>query len=229
MAVKLLSAQKYTTRNFNNSVDPLDDPTNPRFLLKCAASNTFTDVSGNGWTVTNTGSVTNSTATAKFSSTSSASFSGTNSLSIADNVKLRPGTGSFTLEFWWYPTSLTGYRTPFGKGYTAAGDLVLQTGNGDGRLVFYSSATILTSTIAVTANAWNHVALVRNGTAMALYIGGVSAATATSAVDLNGTNPIYLGIQTQAGVGAVGFIQDVRYFVGFAQYTAAFTPPGSLS
>ena len=231
MSLRVLSAQRYSTRSYNNGSNPADDPAlSAVFLLKCQAGNTFTDVGPYGYTVTNYGSVTSSTTTAKFASTASASFSGSNSLTVADNATLRPGTGSFTWEFWWYPTSLTSYRTPLGKGYVSSGDLLLQTGPGDGKIIVYSggSAKIEAST-AVTVNAWNHIALVRNGTAMALYLGGTSVGTQTNSDNISGTAALGIGdTVVPSGYGSAGFIQDVR-LSNAAVYTAAFTPPGTLS
>lgn len=228
MSLRVMSAQKYSTRSFNNGANPNDDPAVATFVLKASASNTFTDIGANGYAITNTGSVTSSNSTAKFTSTYSASFSGSNYLSVADTAALRPGTGSFTWEFWWYPTTLSNYLTPLAKGYVGSGDLALQCGS-DGKLYAYSSAILLTSTIAVTANAWNHVALVRSGTTFTIYINGVSGATGTSSVDINGTAAVGIGASASYGSNyANGYIQDVR-FSSTAVYTASFTPPGTLS
>lgn len=230
MSLRVLSAQKYSTHSYNNGANPASDPSGSVFLLKSTATNTFTDVGPNAYTVTNVGSVTSSSATAKFASTYSASFSGSNRLTVADTAALRPGTGSFTWEFWWYPTSLTSYKTPMTKGYVSSGDLLIQTGNGDGiPLVYASGSVVLTSSTAVTNNTWNHVALARNGTAMAMYINGTSVGTATNSTNFNSTAALGIGdAAAGSSYGSVGFIQDVR-IINAAIYTANFTPPDSLS
>lgn len=229
MSLRTLSAQKYTSRNYNNGANPADDPVNSAmFVLKSAASNTFTDVSLNAYTVTNNGSVTSSNSTAKFTSTYSASFSGSNYLSVADASPLRPGSGSFTWEFWWYPTNLSSYRTPLTKGYVSSGDLLIQTGAGDGKLLVYASGSVVVSaSTAVTVNTWSHVAVVRNGTAMTIYVNGTAAGTATVSTNLNSTQPISIG-GDGGSYGSVGYIQDLR-ISNTAIYTADFTPPGTLS
>lgn len=224
MSLRVLSAQKYTSRSYNNGTNPANDPaiSPPVFLLKAAAGNTFTDVSANAFTVSNVGGVTSSNSVAKFASTYSASFSTTNYLNVPDAVALRPGTGSFTWEFWWYPTALTSYRTPMAKGYTGGGDVLLQTGSGDGKLIAYlSGAAVLTATTAVTVNTWNHVALVRNGTTLTWYINGTSAGSATNSTNLSSTLGLNIG---DSGYGAGGYLQDVR-ISNVARYTADFTTP----
>lgn len=231
MSLRLISSRNYSTQSYNNGANPNFDPANSiEFLLKCEASNVFTDLSANAYTITNVSSVTSSTATAKFTGTASASFSGSNRLTVADAAPLRPGSGSFTWEFWWYPTNLTSYRTPLAKGYIGAADLVLQTSLNSGNLnAVISGSIVLTATTAVTVNTWNHVALVRNGTALTLYIDGTSAGTATNSTNINGTQSLGIG-DAPAGTAypSVGFIQDLR-LSSAAKYTANFTPPNSFS
>lgn len=230
MSLRVLSGQKYSTRSFNNGTNPALDPAIPVFLLKAAASNTFTDAGPNAYTVTNNGSVTSSSSTAKFASTYSASFSGSNSLTIADSATIRPGTGSFTWQFWWYPTNLSSYKTPLGKGYVSTGDVLFQTGSSDGKILVYVSGSVrVTASTAVTLNAWNHLALVRDGTAMTLYLNGTSVGTATVSDNINGTSAFGIGDSAPAsGYGSMGYIQDMMISSN-AVYTANFTPPSSLS
>lgn len=228
MSLRVLSAQRYSARSYNNGTDPSQDPATNIFLLKASASNTFTDIGINSYSITNVGNVTSSNTTAKFANTYSASLSGSNYLSVADTVALRPGTGSFTWEFWWYPSTLVNFMTPLAKGYASEGDLVLQCGS-DGFLYAYSSAYLVISNIAVTANAWNHVCLVRNENTFTIYINGVSGGSGTSSVNINSATSFSIGGSASFGGNyANGFMQDVR-FVKSALYTADFTPPGSLS
>lgn len=140
--------------------------------------------------------------------------------------------GNFTVEFWWKPTTLTGYQTPFDKGYNAAGALVLQTGPGDGKLTAtMNGSPVVTASTAVTAGAWNHVALVRNGTTVTIYINGTSAGTGSSSANLSHSNPIVVGANGPYSTGSIGqypingSLRDVRVTNGVARYTANFTAP----
>jgi Concanavalin A-like lectin/glucanases superfamily len=116
---------------------------------------------------------------------------------VPDNAGLQMGSGDFTIEFWINYNSITGYQTPFSKGYTAAGDILLQTGNGNGIMVVYlSGSAVITESTGAVIGQWYHYALVRSGTTVTLYRDGVSRGTATSSVNFNTTD--------QAGIGATG-------------------------
>lgn len=202
---------------------------NTTFLLRCAAGNSFTDPAG-GRTVSNVGSVTSSTTTVKFTGSASAEFTNTASkyLEVADAAALRPGSGDFCWEFWWYPTDLSSYHTTIAKGYVGAGDLLLQTGFGDGKIrVYTSGSVVLTSSTAVSTNAWTHVAVTRSGTSLRMFQNGSSVGTATNSTNLNSTATIRIG--SDNGYPVIGFMQDVRFSIGAARYTTTFTPPDRLT
>ena len=197
-------------------------------------NNTFADSSTNAYTVTRYGNATQGTAS-PFSLTGwSNYFDGTGDyLTVADNAALQMGSGNFTIEYWWYPNSIANYQNPIDKGYTGTGALLLQTGNGDGRIIVYASGSaVITASTAVTVNAWNHMALVRNGTSLVLYLNGVSVGSATNSTNFNSTATLGIGATATApgggGVGSfpiVGYLSNLRFVKGTAVYTAAFTPP----
>lgn len=190
-------------------------------------NHTFIDSSNNNFTITRSGDTTQGTFT-PFSQTGWAVYNagGTSYLSVADNAALQMASGNFTIEFWWYPTSLTGYQTLFDKGYTATGALLIQTGNGDGKPIVYASGSaVITSSIAVNVNQWNNVTLVRNGTSLVLYINGVSAGSATNSTNFNSTATVGIGGNlTSTYYPIIGYMSNVRVVKGTAVYTANFTP-----
>jgi hypothetical protein len=191
-----------------------------------AQNNTFLDSSTNNFTITRNGNTTQGTFS-PFSQTGwSNYFDGTGDwLSVADNTALQMGSGNFTIEFWWYPTSLTGYQSPIDKGYTGSGALLLQTGNGDGKIIVYATSAVITASTAVTANAWNHVALVRNGTSLVLYLNGVSVGSATNSTNFNNASAFGIGSSvTTSNYPIYGYMSNVRIVKGTAVYTSAFTP-----
>ena len=154
-------------------------------------------------------------------------------LTIRDNLMMQMGSGNFTIEFWWYPNSIAGYQTPYDKGYTGAGGLLLQTGNGDGRTIVYASGSaVVTSNTAVTVNNWTHMALVRNSTSLTLYQNGVSVGSATNSTNFNNANTAGIGGNatgaTFAGQYPINaYIDDLRITKGYARYTSNFTAPTS--
>jgi hypothetical protein len=228
------------TSNFTPSATPLTAITNTA-LLTCA-DNRFIDDSTNNFAITKNGDV----SVQRFNpfnppaaySTSliggSAYFDGSGDyLTTADNPAFDFGSGNFTIEFWFYPTT-TGSN----------GGLINKRGanvNYSPFLIQFNSSTILfgVSTSgsswaalgtsgAVAINAWHHVALVRNGTSITGYVDGVSAmtGTATGAVMTN-TSGIAIG-QDQSNSGGncfVGYVSDMRLTKGTALYTSSFTLP----
>jgi len=119
----------------------------------------------------------------------------------------------------------------FSKGYTAAGDILFQTGNGNGALIVYlSGSAAITESTGASVGQWYHYALVRSGTTVTLYRNGVSRGTATSAVNFNTTDQLGIGAAGKApGGGAIGdyafngYMSNVRVVKGTALYTTNFT------
>jgi hypothetical protein len=191
-------------------------------------NNRFVDTSGINSVVTRNGNVTQGTFS-PFSQTGwSNYFDGTGDwLSLSDNAALQMGSGNFTIEFWWYPTSLAGYPSPYDKGYTGSGGLLLQTGNGDGRLVVWASGSaVLTSSTSVNLNAWNHVAVVRNSNTITIYQNGVSTGSVSNSTNFNNSASTGIGSSvTTSNFPVTGYLSNFRIVKGTAVYTSAFTPP----
>jgi hypothetical protein len=156
-------------------------------------------------------------------------------LLVPNNNLLIMGSESFTIEFWWYPTSLAGFQTLFDKGYTQSGALVMQTGNSDGRIVVaVSGSTVITSSTGASINTWTHVALVRNQTTMTLYYNGSSVGSVSNSTNFNNTSNVGIGANATAPSGGsvgqfpiIGYLDDLRITKGYARYTTNFTPPTS--
>jgi hypothetical protein len=93
---------------------------------------------------------------------------------------------------------------------------VFYVGNGS------SLVAVITGSSSVLLNVWNHLALVRSGSTITLYLNGVSIGSATNTTDL--------GIQTfrindpQGSFGATAYFSNFRIVKGTAVYTANFTP-----
>jgi len=193
--------------------------------------------SGSAKTVTAT-STTTSTSQYKFYG-SSGSFDGTNSiLTIANDADFSFGTTDFTVECWVYLTSFAGAngaRMVMSQGGAAFNDgagwslLVTSTGT-VGAYVRGGTAVSITSTNAVSLNAWGHIALCKDANGTSLYINGILGAfSATSPGSVSSGSPFYIG-RSQGSGGEYfgryqGFINDVRIYKGVAKYTGNFNPP----
>ena len=112
---------------------------------------------------------------------------------------------------------------------------VLLTSNDTNRYLRFATSTNgsgvsfdLVSTTSLVLNAWNHVAIVRNGNTFQLYLNGTAATggSTTSAITLyNATNSLTIGATSSGTQLATGYLSNTRVVKGTAVYTGAFTPP----
>ena len=142
--------------------------------------------------------------------------------------------GDFTWETWVYDTGVTtngtllGWRTG-STGWT--GILVQRNTSASNLVVSINNGTSITQTSGTyLMRQWNHVALVRSGTTVTLYVNGTSAGTATVSGSFNPGTSYWIGSDPYNNVAAVqiqGSISNQRFVNGTAIYTANFTPPTS--
>lgn len=213
-------------------------------LLTCQ-SNRFIDNSTNNFAITAVGNsqptffnpftITYSTLQSYSPSVFGGSmyFDGTGDfLTVPDNTTLQMSTGDFTIEFWINFSSIASYQTPYDKGYTNAGGLVFQTGNGNGRMIIYASGSaVITESGTGSVGEWIHYALVRRGTTLTLYRNGTSSGTATNSTNFNNSSQLGIGANGVApGGGSIGmyaingYLSNVRVVKGTALYTSNFVP-----
>jgi hypothetical protein len=184
---------------------------------------TFTDSSANAFTVTAFGSVSTSTAQSKFGG-SSGLFSG-GYLQISSNAAFGLGTGDFTIECWVRPTNTTLVGGLINVGRFDSG-LLFRVGSNTDSLYFNGVSTNWNAFTNAPVNTWTHLALVRSGSAVAVYADGVSVHTRTSSADLNAANAVIIGTGAHnLGETYAGYIDELRITKGVARYTANFTPP----
>jgi hypothetical protein len=225
------------TSDFTPPAAPLTAVTNTS-LLTCQ-NNTFIDNSGNSLAITRNGSPQVSQITPITNTSSSfpgaVYFDGTvDYLSVPDNAALDMESSNFTIQCWFYPTT-TPNNSIFSKRANTATYGGIQVGFSSslvpGLLVTVDGSTWginLTSSISCVLNAWNHIALVRNGTSWTLYVNGVSGISAT----LSGTVPnnsaaFTIGSNSADGSAVItsSYISDFSVVKGTAVYTGNFTPP----
>jgi hypothetical protein len=150
-------------------------------------------------------------------------FNGTSDyLTVASNAAFGFGTGDFTVEGWFYPTSTTSFKYLLSIGSDANFTLALNSGTY--QPYFYAGSTIINSSVSLIGNQWNHVALVRSGTTATMYINGVSGGSATFSASV-AAGIVYVGIQSAGSYYFPGYVSNLRLVKGTAIYTAAFTPP----
>ncbi len=201
-------------------------------------STTFTDSSGYETInpITDSG-VTVNTTYAKFG-TGSAYFNGSSTLTPQNWAPFNFGSNNYTIDFWMKASwaqcgnGVNGdYHSPFGNYSTSVGWMFLIYPL-TGYIVFYDHASSPSSTTNVCDDAWHHVAVVRNGTSITLYIDGVANSTKTAANIPDSTYYVKFGLGEQ-GDGTTryykGYLDEVRITKGLARWTGNFTPPTEAS
>ena len=144
--------------------------------------------------------------------------------------------GDFTVECWVNliskvtsnPCIVNNYST-----YTTNGGFAIFASHGSGtagkyNVSFNGSFPVINSTTSISYGSWQHIALVRSGTTLALYVDGVANGTSTQSATVTGTaNYWWIGTagDTIATSYLNGYINDLRVTKGHARYTTAFTPP----
>jgi hypothetical protein len=137
------------------------------------------------------------------------------------------GSGAiWTIEFWVYSVGSGTAQTmiSFNAGLGAGINIWKNTSN---QLVVDDGGTGQAAWTATTIvnNAWNHVAIVRNGTTTTGYINGVVAGSHTFTPQT--TNAVFVGRFNSAVTPQyfIGFLSNLRVVNSVTVYTGVFTPP----
>ena len=177
-----------------------------------------------------------STAQSKFGS-SSLYFDGARDyIAVPADQSLAMKSSDFTIEMWVHKL---GNSPNHSRLWNADGDMYTDVNlsiDPTGKLVSYGSsngadwnAWAFATGVAIPDGVWRHVALVRSGGTVTLYVDGVGTVLTTAL----GTTALYdagyarvIGAQS-TGVDRPfnGYIDEVRITKGVARYAANFTPP----
>jgi hypothetical protein len=162
-------------------------------------------------------------------------FNGANDYMKIPGMVCDMGTGDFTIETYYYPTSFAAITTLFGQ-YTAAttalGYWNMQVTTAGIITVYYNGSTNFTASTAILINEWAHIVLVRVSSTITLYVNGVSYGTASYSGIFGLTNtasPLHIGATQLSGPTqyALGYMSNLRIVKGVGVYTGAFTVPTS--
>jgi hypothetical protein len=151
----------------------------------------------------------------------SAQFSGSNYLSVTNAAFIF--TGDFTVEGWYYPTNVTGSHSLFCLGPDPANRYVFAlSGTSVSSNLYGFGLTTYTSTVPI--NTWTHIAVVRSGSTVKVYINGTASVTTDTQAGTIGNGTLNIGADAANGALFVGNISNFRVVKGTALYTATFTP-----
>ena len=227
--LRLLKGTAQYTTTFTPPTAPLTNITNTSLLLNYTNGGIIDNTAKNNLETVGGASI--STTVSKFGG-SSMYFDGTgDALYIPDSPNLKFGTGDFTMEAWVYLTATPSaqFATIIGRAeYGSTGDWIFQVTNALKLTIYINTGYTATSTGAISLNTWTHVAAVRYGSSVRLFINGVQDGSGTSSASTeNNATGVYTVGSDQAADEAMftGYINDLRLTKGIARYTQNFTPP----
>jgi hypothetical protein len=202
-------------------------------LLKADTTGTDNqvDASSSPHAITEVGAVTSTAFTPHHPGGYSTYFDGTDDyLSVAYNANLDlTQTSTATVEAWIYlpaaPSENKAIVTNRPIGVPNEGmDLRLTSSR---TIQYYETgAGSVTGSTVISLNTWTHVAAVKTGGSVYIYINGTLDNSGSFANGTAGTNSTLIGRAGGAGTAYFnGYIRDLRIVNGTAVYTTNFTPP----
>ena len=201
-----------------------------------ANNNTIIDSSSQSTTLTRTGTTTQGSFSPYSQTGWSNYFTAAEIVICPASASNTVGTGNCTIEAWIYLTA-TGVAQGIAASHQTGGMTMLEL---DSTNHIYwrvnNSAGVSTSYVAVTSattialNTWTHVAVVRNGTELSIWINGNkdsnvgSLSPGDNMGSYGGPKPFYVGASGDGGNKFSGYISNFRFINGTAVYTSNFTP-----
>ena len=147
-------------------------------------------------------------------------------LDAGSNAALGFGTGDFTVEAWIY-RSASGAFPIYTNGPTSSGSWAVYVVS-DKLQTDYYGGTSLTGASTIPLNTWNHVAVVRSGSTLSLYLNGNRDATTTTSSNNTTSNGIVGRDWTNSSTSPNGYISNLRVVKGSAVYSGtSYTVPTS--
>lgn len=208
-------------------------------------STSFPDSGPNNLTVTANGTAQVTTSSPEFGTGALITPLATDSISVPCPASgpLDLTSGDFTIEFWYWPTSVSSvnceiFEIGMGPSYLDGGIMLYQTGSPDSSQLDFQLQVVPTGLISgsspggsLIANAWNAIAFCRQGNRFYMFVNGVGSALGapTSSPLLWGGGTMKLGHGLWTNTLAGNKFDDLRITKGVALYTANYTPSGPLT
>jgi hypothetical protein len=227
-----------STVPYGGLVSPVDDYT--KLLVHGFGSNDSTniiDTSLSAKAISVIGNAKISTVQSKFPGKGSIYFDGSGDyLSLPDSPDW-DFTGDFTVELMVMFVASPGGRGLIGHGgdKNSGGDpgwLLFITMGGKFYFGLYDNSSTgvayIDSGIVATTNIWYHVALVRNGNTITLYVDGMARSTCEygGVIDFGSAN-LLIGCRADQSNVFNGYISEIRVSKGIARWISNFTPSGN--
>jgi len=223
----------YSGTTYTIPTAPLTAITNTKLLLNMANAQAIDSTAQNILTLY--GNAKLSTGQAKFGDTS-LYFNGVDDIArIIDTSErgignFRFGTGDFTVEFWYYGTTvvdapLLDMRERTITDNNQARVAIFFTNNSGNVGYFATGSTRITSNITVATNTWTHIALVRSSSVTRFYFNGTQDnQTYSDTINLLNSQ-LTIGLKyNSSSNNNVGYYDEIR-ISNMARYTSSFTAP----
>jgi len=214
-----------TSRVMSNTKDPSNS-------LLLDFNGNLTDRGHAGRTMTAENGAAVSTTQTKFGTHSLSGNGSTHHITAVNSADFRFGSGDFTIECWFYPTTIGrihGIASQLADG--ARGWFMDITSGNKLRLYGYvgSWQELGISTTSVTVNNWHHLAVTRDGNNFRVFLNGVLEDTTvvSGSFTEETSNVMTVGYASHSGGNQylLGFIDDFRITKGSSRYTATFAVP----
>ena len=215
------------TSNFTPPTSPLTAITNTSLLLLTDNYSIVNSTSTN-LPVTINGNTTISTAQYPTGMSSSIYFDGTGDyLAFPTFSPFTLGGGAFTFEFFVNSPTVAS-NTCIIDTRSAAGAAGYFVSINASQQIVFNYLSSYTSTTTLTANTWTHVAIVRIGSTVQMYINGVAESgtfTSSATITANAANIGQKSSTSSSLVNFSGYLSNIRVVQGSALYSSNFTPP----
>jgi hypothetical protein len=188
----------------------------------------FSDSSPSKHIITANGHVTHSNAQSKFSGGAIYFDGSVDSLTTNSSSDFAFGTGDFTIDCWVYKTATEDFETYFDTYSYSGNGFLCGLWSTASTMSFYSEGGIGWTSAggtAVALNTWTHLAWVRDGNTLRMFVDGVQQGTATlsSSDDYTSTYLRIGGRLTDEFI--FGYMDEMRVTQGTALWTTTFNPP----
>jgi len=226
--LRVLKGTAQYTATFTPPTAPLTAIANTSLLLNFTNGGIIDSAAKN--VLETVGGAAISTAQSKFGGSSMAFDGSGDYLLLPSSLNFVFGSGDWTVELFVYlnATGRQGFVTlennigtnvPWEVGLNASNKFRVLVQTSDGQVIIDGTTTPSTGT-------WYHIAAVRYGGTVTLYVNGASEATGNVSTNalVAETNSAYIGIYAY-GFPLNGYIDDLRITKGYARYTSNFTPP----
>lgn len=195
------------------------------------ADSSIADDSWNGKSITNNW-VTLNTSQSKFWLWSMY-FNGSSYLSLADSEDWNFWSWDFTIDGWFYQSSITGNRRIISQQDWSCNYFSLYSSvSWDGKLWWQTwngtcAGSNITSSINPTINSWNHFAIVRISSNFYMYLNWVQVWSSVVSwfSNTNFASTLEIGRYAWWSEYFQGYLDDIRITKWLARWTSDFTPP----